>query len=255
MQQQPPEQRQQPPPNGTVLQLKSGRDPLQGRIYHSESFKYLLTDKIGAGGMGVVYKALVSPRNADDTFKNCTNRVAVKLINTMTAQEGSSERFIQEARAMEKMNQFPDVVKILDFGNDTALFPNMFLVMDYLDGRSLGQELGAIKRIPWSRTMDILSQVFDILSRAHAEEIVHRDMKPDNVFLLKGSDKVRVLDFGTAKLLAHLENPLGEQAKPGYSKYEQIARPKDDQLRDAAPGIGPFRLRGACTPTRPARAR
>lgn len=179
------------------------KDPLLGRIYHSELYKYLLIDKIGEGGMGIVYKALVSPKNADDAFKNCPV-LAVKLLNTMLASEGAAERFRHEARAMEKLNKYPNMVMVRDLGNDTQQYPSMFLAMDYLEGRSVGQELAKIGRIPWPRTVNILSQTFDILICAHGEEIVHRDMKPDNIFLLKvlekQPDKVRVLDFGTAKL-------------------------------------------------------
>ncbi|HXH70618.1 MAG TPA: protein kinase [Pyrinomonadaceae bacterium] len=113
------------------------------------------------------------------------------------------ERFRREARAAGRLRH-PNVVNVTDFGfanaNDGTV---AYLVMEYLDGCTLGEILEEEKRLPLSWTIDILEQVCSAVEEAHKQGIIHRDLKPDNIWLepnQRGGYTVKVLDFGIAKL-------------------------------------------------------
>ena len=157
--------------------------------------KYRLDRLLGSGGMGAVFLA---------THLGTARYVALKLIAPQFMRnEEFVERFKREARAAGRLRH-PNVVDVTDFGfarvNDGQV---AYLVMEYLDGCTLGDVLAEEKRLPLEWVVDILEQVCSAVHEAHQQGIVHRDLKPDNIWLEPnrlGSYRVKVLDFGIAKL-------------------------------------------------------
>jgi serine/threonine-protein kinase len=142
--------------------------------------------------MGQVYEALQV---------DLGRRVAVKVLAPHLAYDAEAiARFEREARAAAALGQ-GNIAQVTDFQNAPGQMP--FLVMEYLEGQSLGAALRREGRMPPERVAFIMSQVLLALSAAHAAGIVHRDIKPDNIFLVSMSgmaDIVKLLDFGIAKL-------------------------------------------------------
>jgi len=167
--------------------------------------KYQMTRELGKGGMGTVYLA---------THLGTERPVAVKIIAPQYMQRTEFvERFRREARAAGRLRH-PNVVDVTDFGfSDTKDGQVAYLVMEYLDGCTLGEILDEEKNLPVGWTLDILDQVCSAVHEAHAQGIIHRDLKPDNIWLepnLRGGYTVKVLDFGIAKL----EEQDGSMSQP-----------------------------------------
>lgn len=160
--------------------------------------KYLMTRELGRGGMGTVYLA---------THLGTERPVAVKIIAPQFMKRAEFvERFRREARAAGRLRH-PNVVDVTDFGfADTKDGQVAYLVMEYLDGCTLGEILDEEKNLPVAWTLDILEQVCSAVQEAHHQGIIHRDLKPDNIWLepnQRGGYTVKVLDFGIAKLEEH----------------------------------------------------
>ncbi len=187
--------------DGAVLDLlvvASERDRLVGTTILG---RYAVDGVLGDGGMGVVY-------SARDTESG--GRYAVKVLRAeYSAEEDLVVRFEQEARAAASINN-PHIVEIYDWG---SLPDNSrFFVMEYLEGRSLGDVLarmpkpsGSDRRQPMSEefTIHLATQICEGLGAAHAIGIVHRDIKPDNFHIVRKPDEpyfVKILDFGIAKV-------------------------------------------------------
>ncbi|PWT80851.1 MAG: hypothetical protein C5B44_04720 [Acidobacteria bacterium] len=157
--------------------------------------KYELERLLGQGGMGAVYLA---------THLGTDRYVALKLIAPQFMRnEEFVQRFQREARAAGRLRH-PNVVDVTDFGFAEADGePVAYLVMEYLDGCTLADVLKEEKRLPLEWVVDILEQVCSAVNEAHQQGIVHRDLKPENIWLEPnrlGSYRVKVLDFGIAKL-------------------------------------------------------
>ncbi|MGH9948629.1 MAG: serine/threonine protein kinase [Pyrinomonadaceae bacterium] len=157
--------------------------------------KYFVERELGRGGMGTVYLA---------THVGTERPVAVKIIAPQFMKRPEFvERFRREARAAGRLRH-PNVVDVTDFGfTDTDLGRVAYLVMEYLDGCTLGEVLEEEKNLPVAWTLDILEQVCSAVHEAHEQGIIHRDLKPDNIWLepnQRGGYTVKVLDFGIAKL-------------------------------------------------------
>ncbi|MFN9812568.1 MAG: protein kinase domain-containing protein [Deltaproteobacteria bacterium] len=167
-------------------------DPLVGRVI---SGRYTLLEKIGQGGFGVVYRA-----HHDIVGRE----VAIKfLLPEISADPNNRERFLREARAANRIDH-EHIIDINDFGQTDDGF--VFLVMELLEGCSLSVEI-ARGPLGLARTLDIATQCASALSRAHELDIVHRDVKPDNIHLVAhgaNRDFVKLLDFG----LAHMKGEL-----------------------------------------------
>ena len=167
-------------------------DPYIGQVLDE---KYRLERLLGRGGMGAVYLA---------THLGTERYVALKLITPqfMRNQEFVA-RFKREARAAGRLRH-PNVVDVTDFGFAHAgNEPVAYLVMEYLDGCTLGDVLTEERRLPMEWVVDILEQVCSAVHEAHQQGIVHRDLKPENIWLEPnrlGGYRVKVLDFGIAKL-------------------------------------------------------
>jgi eukaryotic-like serine/threonine-protein kinase len=147
---------------------------------------YQILEKLGEGGMGVVYKAR-------DTHLD--RFVALKLLPPEKVADPSRKaRFVQEAKAASALNH-PNIITIHDIASDAA---TDFIAMEFVAGRTLGQIIGR-KGIPLNEALKIAVQIADALARAHEAGIVHRDLKPSNV-MVDEHGVVKVLDFGLAKL-------------------------------------------------------
>src|SRR5690242_16197349 len=166
-----------------------------GLIGQTLDEKYQIERELGRGGMGSVYLA---------THLGTERPVAVKVIAPQFMERAEFvERFRREARAAGRLRH-PNVVDVTDFGFATTDAGQVaYLVMEYLDGCTLGEILDEEKNLPVSWSLDILEQVCSAVHEAHQQGIIHRDLKPDNIWLepnQRGGYTVKVLDFGIAKL-------------------------------------------------------
>lgn len=155
--------------------------------------RFTLVELLGLGGMGAVYRAHQHSMDRD---------VALKLMRPETAgDEAAVKRFFREARAASKLNN-PHTITVFDFGQTQEGM--LYLAMELLRGRSLAKALRDLGGpMEPARAIRIVDQILDSLDEAHANGILHRDLKPDNIFLLDtrgGEDFVKVLDFGIAKV-------------------------------------------------------
>ena len=153
---------------------------------------YQVRQLIGEGGMGTVYLA---------RHPVLEKTAAVKVLRRAHADdEDMVARFMNEARAANAI-QHPHIIEVLDVGRLDDGLP--YILMEYLDGETLGQRLRRLGRAPLAQTLTIIGQTAAALAAAHASGVVHRDLKPENIFLARdagGAERVKVLDFGIAKL-------------------------------------------------------
>ncbi|UJR80590.1 serine/threonine protein kinase [Sandaracinus amylolyticus] len=173
---------------GRLLELP---DPLLGRTIVG---RYLVVEKIGSGGMGVVYRARDASSGGD---------VALKfLLPDLSAEVTNRQRFLREAKAANRIDH-ENIIDVMDFGETDG---HVFLVMEFLQGIALAEE---VTRGPLgvARSIDIAMQCASALARAHELDVVHRDIKPENIYLVGDGtrrDFVKLLDFG----LAHMKGEL-----------------------------------------------
>jgi serine/threonine protein kinase len=153
--------------------------------------QYEILEKLGAGGMGAVYKA----RQPD-----LDRIVAIKILPTgMDDQYSFKERFRREARAMARL-QHPGIISVFEFGETDSGDdePLLYIVMEYVEGADLNY-LIKNSALDVSQTLAVVSQICEALQYAHEQNIVHRDIKPANIMLnLEGN--VKIADFGLAKI-------------------------------------------------------
>jgi predicted Ser/Thr protein kinase len=207
----PPAARFPPPP---------AADPLLSRTIAG---KYKLEALLGEGGAGAVYRAM---------HTDLGREVAVKVLHVQNQHEAQFvKRFKAEARAASRLDH-RNVTRVLDFGQEPDGL--LYLVMEYVAGRSLEAILQTEGRLPVLRVVEIGIQVASALAVAHNEGIIHRDIKPENLLLVPTIDEdfgptdlVKVCDFGMAKL----KNTGGEEeltiggmicGSPAYMSPEQI---------------------------------
>ncbi|MHB0970977.1 MAG: serine/threonine-protein kinase [Thermoanaerobaculia bacterium] len=149
---------------------------------------YHLVEELGAGGMGVVWRA------HDDRLRR---DVALKILPPHLARDHEAlARFEREARGLAALSH-PNIVSIFDFGEAAGI---RYLVTELLHGETLRARL-RLGPLPWTKAVEIAAAVADGLAAAHAKGIVHRDLKPENIFLTDDG-RVKILDFGIARELA-----------------------------------------------------
>jgi serine/threonine-protein kinase len=179
--------------------------------------RYRLESLLGRGGMGSVWRAehllLRSP-------------VAIKLLDpTIANNQQMLARFMREAQSAALLRS-PHVVQVLDFGVEDG---TAFIVMELLQGESLGDRLKRLKQLPAEEVIRLLTQVLRAMAKAHEAGIIHRDLKPDNIFICAEEPEfAKVLDFGVAKVTGgDLSGALGTQpgmmiGTPYYMSPEQM---------------------------------
>jgi serine/threonine-protein kinase len=180
--------------------------------------RYRIDELLGAGGMGRVYKG---------EHTGIGRKVAIKVLHAnLGRNKEATQRFQREALASGRLDH-PNIVGVSDFGvlDDGSLY----LVMEALEGEPLGKRLERDRKIPWPEALQIIRGVLAGLRHAHDRGVVHRDIKPDNVFLAKkdGEQIIKILDFGIAKLYAgNADDPASTRAgltvgTPAYLSPEQ----------------------------------
>ncbi len=187
--------------------------------------RYQIRGFIGKGGMARVYLAQDLETHEP---------VAVKVLNATFLADGSArDRFLREAQAVAGL-QHQNIVRVLDTGERGDGAP--YLVMEYLFGESLGDYLRREKKVPQSLTLPVLCRAASALAAAHAAGIVHRDVKPDNLFLLGepgDPHDVKLLDFGFAKLHSSSMTAAGMAlGTPEYMAPEQALTDAVDARTD-----------------------
>lgn len=206
--------------------------------------RFEIQERIGAGGMGTVYKAVQ---------KSVGRSVAVKVLSSEYASNAAGvARFVREATVVSRLVH-PNIVSMIEFGRDPE--GNLLLVMELLEGEPLRQTLRRERRLPPWRAVQIAMQVLAALRVAHAAGVVHRDLKPENIFItnVDGADHAKVLDFGVAKMLSHeVGNETTAGSLVGTLKYmapEQIAGdPPDARVDLYALGVLLYEMLGGALP-------
>jgi serine/threonine protein kinase len=184
---------------------------------------YRITRLIGEGGMGAVYEAVQLRLN---------KRVAVKLMaRDLASNREALARFHREAEITSHLGH-PHLVTVVDFGQAESGEP--YLVMEYLEGEDLDHRLRRVGHLPVETVVHVVKQVASALNAAHDQGVVHRDLKPGNVFLLQipgEPDFVKVLDFGISKMKAartQLTNASAVMGTPNYMSPEQATGMVDE---------------------------
>ena len=185
---------------GQMKRVAERSDPMLDRTIGN----YRLVRKIGQGGMGAVYEAL---HTSDGT------RAAVKVLLRQTMDDpNAARRFFNEAKAISLVSH-PSLVKIFEYGTceaDEDSEGEAYIVMEYIDGETLRARLA--KRYVGGSSLRLMRQIGSALAATHKKRIVHRDLKPDNIMLVSdptvdGGERVKILDFGIAKLLPEAGSP------------------------------------------------
>jgi serine/threonine protein kinase len=213
----------EPAPTSQPLGSQPASDPYLGRIIAD---RYLVERLLGVGSMGLVYRCR-------HTVLDKT--VALKIIRQDLAQdEEAVGRFVTEARAASAIGS-KHIVEVLDFGSlpDGA----SYIVMEYLEGLTLGEAMDAPGGLSVGDALDVSIQITHALAAAHAIGVVHRDLKPDNVFLLQSENGwfAKILDFGIAKVM-HGGQKLTVAGSvigtPHYMSPEQATGGRTDERTD-----------------------
>jgi serine/threonine protein kinase len=193
--------------------------------------KYEILEKVGAGGMAVVYRA--KHRAFDEV-------VAIKVLSARLSDEDEFRRRFHTEAVVARRLRHPSAVRVEDL--DTTEDGRPFIVMEYVEGRNLREVIRTEGALPMARAVEIARQVASALADAHALGIVHRDIKPDNILLTRdagGAERARVLDFGISKVkegalgnaVGHVPTTTGfVVGTPQYLSPEQAMGRRGDEI-------------------------
>jgi len=215
------------PADGTVLRAKSASADLVGQVIATN---YHILKKLGEGGMGAVYLG---------EHVKMGRKSAIKVMAAAMAQDPDAiSRFNREAGNAAKISH-PNVCQVYDFGETPDGL--IYLVMEFIEGQSLKDLIEKEGALPPPRAASILKQAADALQAAHDLNIVHRDIKPDNIMVVQGrdgADIVKVVDFGIARAVGG-DEPGQKVTKTGlvvgtpeYMSPEQLSGDKLDGRSD-----------------------
>lgn len=185
--------------------------------------RYEIIGELGQGAMGIVYKA------RDPLIERM---VAIKTINLGLAQEEKNEyeaRFYQEAKAAGRLSH-PNIVTIYDVGKSGDI---AYIAMEFLEGRELRDILDDGRNLPVDQVLDLVAQVARGLAYAHEKGVVHRDVKPANIMVVR-DDHVKITDFGIARMATSAVRTQAGMVlgSPKYMSPEQVIGKTIDQRSD-----------------------
>lgn len=210
-----------------VVLAKAQQNPWENDNHLTSTYEFL--GRIGTGGMGAIYKA---------RHKFLDKFVAIKFIHPQLVSEKSVRRFRVEGKAGAMLSD-PSFVRVHTFDVTASGAP--YIVMDYVEGETLSDELSKGKPLELNRFLDIFRQVGNALSHAHSKSVIHRDIKPSNIMLFRehGVERICILDFGIAKLIDDTEpgaeglTRTGDAVgSPKYMSPEQAKGPHIDVRSD-----------------------
>lgn len=224
------------------MQLETQMSASQALVLDSIG-NFRLVRRLGRGGMGEVW---LGEHHAIGT------RVAIKLLlGDFGPDDADVQRFFNEARAVGRIRH-AGIAKIFDVGlhRDRA-----YLIMEHLEGETIGQRLARLGRLPQASYLELGRQIASVLDATHTAGITHRDLKPDNVFVvpdheLPCGERAKVLDFGIAKLTGTLAGgsprTLGAMGTPAYMAPEQWGDPSKIDWRADLYAFGCLLFEMAC---------
>src|SRR3712207_4614141 len=226
------------PADGAVLRRRDGEDRLVGQVLAG---KYRIEEKIDEGGMGCVYRA---------THVLMEKTVAIKVLHpALAADDKIVARFTREAKAASRISH-PHAINVTDFGESENGI--VYLVMEYLRGRTLKDVVRGEGPMPLARVVEIVRQVSGALEAADEQGVVRRDLKSDNIMLEEaagGGDWAKVLDFGIAKIQQTTNQSVHETdpgltspnliiGTPQYMSPEQCSQASDIDTRSDVYSFG-----------------
>lgn len=202
----------------TKRQIARLREAIEAERSGSSISGYKILGKLGSGAMATVYKA---------KQVSLDRMVAIKKLPKKFSQNPQFiERFFAEGRAAASLNH-PNIVQAFDVGNEGDMY---FFVMEYVEGRSIHEDMVKHKRFKESDTIDIAIQVAEALEHAHERGLIHRDVKPKNIMITK-EDVVKLADMGLARAMSDVETAEAEAGRafgtPYYISPEQIRGEKE----------------------------
>jgi len=183
----------------------------KAKIEASIGKKYVIKSQISVGGMGKIYLGI---------HRSLNKRVAIKIIHQeFRKDETFRKRFHREARLAANLDH-PGIVDIYDFGSSENFD---YIIMPFIDGETLKEKLKREKRLPISKSLDLIAAITSALSFAHKNNVVHRDVKPSNILIDK-QGHAYLTDFGISKDLGDVELTLPDtvMGSPRYISPEQI---------------------------------
>ncbi len=188
--------------------------------------RYQIVRLLGEGGMGAVYEAI---------HTGLKKRVAIKtLLPSIAENPDAQARFLREGEAASRINH-PNVVDVTDVGSEDGI---PYLVMEYLDGETLADLIDRKGPLPITLVVDLLLPVLNAVASGHDQSVIHRDLKPQNIFLARGSwgDSLpKVLDFGVSKIADGKSPALtGTMAVLGTASYMSPEQARGAKVVEAA---------------------
>jgi predicted Ser/Thr protein kinase len=196
--------------------------PLETNVSTTQLGKYPIEAELGRGAMGVVYRS---------THPRLEIPVAIKVLSEQYSSDPSfRQRFHREAATVASLNH-PGIVRVYDFDEDG---PVLFIVMEWVEGRSMRSWLDEYGRFSVDVSIDLIQQLLSAVGVAHDYQIVHRDLKPDNI-LISNRGKTKILDFGISKLIddKHRLTATGSMVgTPAYMAPEQVKGDPVDATAD-----------------------